>query len=144
MRKTRVEPPILGFHGEFEFLSNFYPCRIFYENVWYESSEHAYQAAKTTNKYDLAYVAVQPTPAKAKMIVKNLPHRSDWSDSLKLQIMEDILRIKFAIPKLRLKLLATKDAYLEETNYWNDRFWGVCNSSGFNHLGEILMKIRDK
>lgn len=30
-----------------------------------------------------------------------------------------------------------------EHNTWNDTFWGVCNGTGENHLGEILMDLRD-
>lgn len=45
--------------------------------------------------------------------------------------------------QLRQKLLDTKDAYLEETNNWNDTFWGVCNGEGENNLGKILMATRE-
>ena len=33
---------------------------------------------------------------------------------------------------------------LIEGNVWNDTFWGVCNGKGHNHLGKILMKVRDE
>ena len=39
-------------------------------------------------------------------------------------------------------LLATGDAKIVEGNTWGDVFWGVCNGVGENHLGEILMKVR--
>jgi predicted NAD-dependent protein-ADP-ribosyltransferase YbiA (DUF1768 family) len=29
-------------------------------------------------------------------------------------------------------------------NYWNDKFWGICKGVGENHLGKILMQIRDE
>lgn len=29
-------------------------------------------------------------------------------------------------------------------NYWKDTYWGVCNGVGENHLGKLLMKIREK
>ena len=41
-------------------------------------------------------------------------------------------------------LQETRDFYLEETNWWNDTFWGVCNRKGKNILGHLLMKIRDE
>ena len=37
-----------GFSGEYEFLSNFYPCRIVYNGITYPSVEHAYQDRKST------------------------------------------------------------------------------------------------
>lgn len=31
----------------------------------------------------------------------------------------------------------------EETNYWNDTDWDVCNGDGENKLGKILMNTRN-
>lgn len=45
--------------------------------------------------------------------------------------------------ELRRRLLATEDAELVEGNAWNDTFWGVCRGNGQNHLGRILMEVRD-
>lgn len=68
--------------------------------------------------------------------------RQDWKD-VKLRIMEDLVRQKFCKnQELQKKLLDTKGAFLEETNTWNDKFWGVCNGVGENHLGKILMRTR--
>lgn len=38
--------------------------------------------------------------------------------------------------------LATGDAILIEGNTWGDRFWGVCEGFGQNHLGHVLMRVR--
>lgn len=40
---------IASFSGEFEFLSNFYPCDLWIDGIMYHSSEAAFQAAKTPN-----------------------------------------------------------------------------------------------
>ena len=61
---------------------------------------------------------------------------------MKLKVMEDILRIKFSIPKLKQDLLNTGEVELVEGNWWKDDFWGVCTEKGQNHLGKILMKLR--
>ena len=45
----------------------------------------------------------------------------------------------FALTEL---LLSTEDSSLVEGNDWNDKFWGVCQGKGLNHLGRILMKVR--
>jgi predicted NAD-dependent protein-ADP-ribosyltransferase YbiA (DUF1768 family) len=38
---------INGFQKEFRFLSNFWPCKVMLDGVIYNSTENAYQAAKT-------------------------------------------------------------------------------------------------
>lgn len=63
-------------------------------------------------------------------------------EDIKLQVMEKALRLKFQNPELRKKLIATGDKELVEGNPWGDRYWGVCNGSGKNKLGKLLMKIR--
>lgn len=45
---------------------------------------------------------------------------------------------------LKTMLLATGDSILIEGNQWNDRYWGMVDGSGENHLGRILMDIRKK
>ena len=45
--------------------------------------------------------------------------------------------------ELREKLIATGDKELIEGNHWNDRFWGVCRGKGQNHLGKLLMELRE-
>lgn len=62
--------------------------------------------------------------------------------------MENILRIKFQHKNMRDLLIATKDYDLIEQNKRHDIYWGVCtckkhNLIGKNHLGILLMKIRN-
>ena len=45
---------------------------------------------------------------------------------------------------LKEMLLLTGDQEIIEENYWGDTFWGVCRGKGQNHLGKILMKVRDE
>ena len=42
------------------------------------------------------------------------------------------------------QLVSTGDRYLEETNTWYDTTWGVCDGTGLNWLGKILMQVRDE
>ena len=88
------------------------------------------------------------TPGKAKRAGKYLQLRFDWND-VKLSIMEDLVREKFINNwELSEKLLNTKDAELIEGNCWGDTFWGMDLRHnppiGGNHLGKILMKVRDE
>ena len=41
-------------------------------------------------------------------------------------------------------LLATGEEYLVEGNTWGDKYWGVCGGIGLNHLGKLLMQVRDE
>lgn len=134
---------IRGFFGEYRWLSNFWPVRIEFEGAMYPSVEHAYHAAKTHDPELRAMLAALPTPRDVKRQSRKLPLRADWG-KVKLAIMEELLRLKFSQPELQAWLLATQDAYLEETNHWGNRFWGVCGGCGENHLGRLLMKIRDE
>lgn len=133
-----------SFNGEFRFLSNFWPAPTEYEGILYPTSEHAYQAAKTLDKKIRRQIADLATPSSAKKAGRALVLRPDWN-SVKLLVMEACVRDKFTRnPDLAQKLLATGDAHLIEGNTWGDTFWGVCDSKGENHLGIILMKIREE
>lgn len=124
------------------FLSNFYPCAIPYEGITYPSTEHAFQAAKSHDIEVRKKIALLKTPADSKKAGRTLALRPDWN-AVRLQVMEDVLRIKFAPGSpLAVGLLATGDAMLIEGNTWGDAFWGVCKGRGQNNLGKILMKIR--
>lgn len=129
---------ITSFSGEYRFLSNFYAARC-----EYKTAEHYYQAAKTTNISDYTKIIECETPGQAKRMAKTIQIRSDW-DNIKLVVMEQLLIKKFSNYDLACMLLQTGDAVIIEGNTWGDTFWGVCNGVGHNHLGNILMKIRDE
>jgi N-glycosidase YbiA len=135
--------PITSFNGEFSFLSNFHPCPVNFEGIRFPTSEHAFQAAKTLDHNQRAIIAMLMTPGKAKRAGRKLHIRPDW-ERVKIPTMEKILRMKFSNPEMREKLLATGDRVLIEGNNWNDTFWGVCNNQGENHLGRLLMEIRNE
>jgi ribA/ribD-fused uncharacterized protein len=133
---------IEGFSAEYSFLSNFHPCEIEAWGLKFPSVEHAYQAAKVENLEDRVQFQTG-TPGQAKRLGQTVPLRSQWNYQ-KVGIMLELLRLKFSIPELREKLLATGDAYLEETNGWGDTYWGVHRGEGQNHLGQLLMQVRDE
>jgi hypothetical protein len=130
-----------SFTGEFRFLSNFYHCDIFYFGQYYSSTENAYQAAKTKDLEIRSTFSIL-TPNQAKRQGKKLKLRDDW-ESVKVKIMEEILRLKFNQEKFKNLLLNTEDEYLIEGNTWNDKEWGMCDGEGKNKLGLLLMKIRN-
>lgn len=133
---------IEGFFGDFHFLSNFHPSLVEVERIEYPTVEHAYQAMKTEDRTERQGIAAMASPGSAKRAGRKVKLREDW-EKVKVGIMTDLVALKFEDPELREKLLSTGNAYLEETNTWRDRFWGVCNGQGQNHLGRILMEVRD-
>ena len=86
---------------------------------------------------------IAPTAKEAKRFGRQVKLRKDW-DSVKVNVMEMLLRQKFARPALREQLLNTKDSMLIEGNNHGDTFWGVCKGTGENYLGRLLMKIRQE
>ncbi len=133
----------MRFRGEFLFLSNFYRSQVSYGGRLYPTVEHAYQAAKTSNPDDRLAIALAATPGDAKKMGRYVTLRSDW-ESIKLEVMEALLREKFRDPKLREKLVATRPQPIVEDNTWGDVLWGVYEGKGKNHLGKLLMKIREE
>lgn len=131
------------FQGKYRFLSNFWPARVHYEGKVYASVEAAYQAAKCSDPKDRVQFQNLSDPFQAKKLGKKVALRRDW-DGIKLSLMETLLREKFSIPELAQLLLDTGDALLEEGNTWGDTYWGICRGQGKNHLGKLLMKIRDE
>lgn len=130
---------IKGFFRDYRFLSNFHETPICYGGLTYPSTENAYQAAKTSDKLPFTKMS----PRDAKLLGKTIEIRSDW-DTVRTRIMVELTFIKFMRDnKLKELLIQTGDKYLEETNWWNDTYWGVCNGKGENKLGQILMCVRE-
>lgn len=144
---------ITHFRNEYDFLSNFFQSLIEYKNITYPTLEHAYQATKCIKVEDREKIRNSKTPSIAKKLGRldnyEIEKRKDWKD-VSLEIMQELLEIKFSDPILKEKLLKTGDMYLIEGNNWNDKFWGcVWNDNigiweGENHLGKLIMKVRDK
>lgn len=130
------------FRNEYYFLSNYYMAPVTYDTVTYSNNEAAFQAQKVPE--DERYLFVNATPNEAKRLGRLCKLREDWED-VKIDIMKEIVTAKFEQnPDLAEKLLNTGDEYLEEGNTWGDKIWGTVNGIGANHLGQILMEVRDK
>lgn len=125
------------------FLSNFYPRLVQYEGIGYATAEHAFQAAKTLDLQERFHVAMATTPGEAKRRGRHVRLRPDWN-VVRIEAMRAVLRAKFADPILAGLLLTTGDHELVEGNTWGDTYWGVCNGKGENHLGRLLMEIREE
>lgn len=132
-----------SFRGPYSFLSNFYESDIIYDGIRYNSAEVAFQAQKTLSLSERKAIS-QLTPLKAKKAGKRVALREDWED-VKLDIMYRICRAKFTQNEdMRQLLISTYSEELIEENDWGDTFWGTVDGHGENHLGKILMRIRDE
>jgi ribA/ribD-fused uncharacterized protein len=135
---------IKSFSGDYSFLSNFYVSPVTFEGETYPSVEHAFQAAKSLDPIIRERIRTATTPGIAKKLGRAIKHlRLDW-EQVKLDVMLTLLRAKFQNVNLVRQLLATGGANLVEGNTWNDHFWGVCNGEGKNHLGRLLMQVRQE
>lgn len=133
----------MKFRGEYYFLSNMYPCdirvKINGHTYTFRCLEAAFQACKCPADAAL----FEPLDGfAAKRMGQHVQLRPNW-DSMKTTIMTNLVRAKFnQNPDLAAKLLETGNLELVEDNTWGDTFWGRCNGSGRNVLGQILMQAR--
>ena len=138
---------IEGFFGQYRWLSNFYPASVRLGDIVFPTIEHAFQAAKTLDRTERRFINRAPTPDKARRWGRTkIVVRGDWH-TVKLGIMEDLVRQKFLNHvALYGLLISTGDEDIIEVNTWGDHYWGMCKTPtglvGDNHLGRIIMKIR--
>jgi hypothetical protein len=130
------------FTGPWHGLSNFASAWVYLDGKAYPTVEHAFQAAKTLDPVERENIRLAPTPAEAKALGRAVELRPDWED-VKFSIMYELLLWKFMFEPYRSLLLSTGTAELVETNFWRDMTWGVYGGKGENHLGRLLMKIRE-
>ena len=135
-----------SFSGDLEFLSNMHKIPIYFNESKYDnfqpdfkvypSSENLYQALKC--KYIKDRELFQNVdPYKSKRIGKTVEIRYDW-DNVRLEAMKLAIDLKFKNIELAEKLIDLPDDKIIEFNNWGDRFFGICNGEGLDHLGKIL------
>lgn len=133
-----------------DIFSNFFPEPLEIGGLRWESGEHYYQAAKFAEGSPAADPAVfeairaAAKPGEAKLLADaRLKTAPPLPPEYRIQIMESMLRIKFAPGTQMLRrLLQTGDLELvHETR--DDLLWGRTRSGeGENLLGQLLMRIR--
>lgn len=144
LRPENFPVEIERFQGEYEFLSNSFPSPILYDGLSFSCAEAAFQATRCQLIGDKKRIA-QGNGIRAKAIAARIQPRPNW-DEEKLNIMEEVLRAKFAQnPELAQKLVDTGESVLIHcSNNAKDRYWGKdrYTNLGDNHLGQLLMKLR--
>jgi len=165
---------IFDFNGRHRFLSNFGNGSVEMYGILFPTVEHAFAAAKLDPNggvftraevlAEMRRIAGLSSPGEAKRAGRRRAWdgsqpgekpagasrpflRPDW-EKVKLDLVTELVRRKFADPGLAEKLLATGDVPLFEGNTWGDRIWGVVEADGVfagrNLLGEILMLVRSE
>ena len=125
--------------------SNMRPCNepFICKDIAWNTVENFFQAMKTDSEKERRHIA-SLNPYEAKQYIKTIPWRKDWTKEMALAVMEHGLRQKFAHGTSWHKRLMATQGDIVEVNNWNDTYWGVCNGKGENHLGKLLMKIREE
>ena len=133
---------------EFGFLSNFNASNFHLDGRTWPTSEHYYQAQKSTNNMFLNTIYDTELPGKVKRFARrwleeNPSKRVDRWWGKKVEVMEKAVQAKFLQnPDLMTMLLNTYSAELMEDSS-HDCFWGTGkDGSGKNMLGNILMELR--
>jgi len=131
---------------EFSCFSNFAKIPVkAYGRVW-PTSEHLFQAMKSLDAAEQEEIRKAPTPLKSKRMGRQTKLRPDW-ESVKYNVMVEIIRIKFASNPLRAILLSTGCRPIYEDSPY-DKIWGTGTlggtGPGLNLLGKALMQVREE
>jgi len=132
---------------EIGFLSNFALGYGFEDRdgIWWETSEHYYQAMKSPFAEEREVVRKQETPKKAKSKGRDINKYADWDEGRKIEAMKMALAYKFSDREARIRLVNTSPDYLVEFAPWGDDYWGVDKHyRGKNILGKLLVELREE
>eukprot|EP00434_Breviolum_minutum_P009104 symbB.v1.2.008019.t1/scaffold498.1/size458234/11 len=135
---TRID----AFEGIFQFLSLEIPCHVFFNGVMHYSAKHALLAAQFPDATDHLQAPGSSDLSVALKLVEGEAEVKDWSQ-VRLKAMEKIQRDKFQRSeeyKKKLKETGDRDLVWENDE---DTFWGATKGRGQNHLGRILMDVRN-
>ncbi|NEP10010.1 MAG: NADAR family protein [Symploca sp. SIO2C1] len=126
--------------------SNFSPHGFELDGLWWQTSEHYFQAQKFVGTEHLEAIRLAQTPADAAKMgrERSRPLREDWEE-VKEDVMERGLFGKFQTHQDIGKILLSTGEELIVENAPQDYYWGCGkDGSGKNRLGEILMQVRTK
>jgi ribA/ribD-fused uncharacterized protein len=153
-----TDTQVFFYEQDFYVLSNFSAFSLRWKDHRFDTSEAAYQWEKFPLHADLTKQELV-TRESIRNAILNAPsahdaykiaernrdyRRKDW-DSVKVDIMRNILRSKAHQHEyVNRKLLDTGDRELIE-NSWRDSFWGWGpDKNGLNTLGKLWMEVRSE
>lgn len=154
--KLDTDTQIFFYEQEFYVFSNFSSFQVYWKDISFPTSEHAYHWEKfrpmfgDDNEISEMKSGVQElilesgSAHNAFEIAQEWKHlvRLDWA-AVKFEIMREIIRTKaIQHPYVMKKLLASGDRELIEDS-WRDDVWGWGpNHDGQNMLGKLWMEVR--
>lgn len=138
---------VFFYEHDFYMFSNFASFRLAWKGLDFDTSEHAYHWEKFKEDAELRHrIRLARSAHDAFKLAEKFrdKRRPDW-DSVKVDIMREILREKANQHEyVRRKLLQTGDRELIEDS-WRDAFWGWGpKKDGQNMLGRLWMEIREE
>jgi len=139
---------IFFYPKEFYVFDNFSSFQVEWQGILWPTSEHAYQAAhfKHTAPEIFEKIRLARSAHDAFKIAKanSDKHPPDW-ETIKIDIMKDILRHKIdQHPYVLKKLLESGSREIIEDS-WRDSEWGWGEQrDGQNKLGKIWMDLRNE
>ena len=126
--------------------SNFSPHSVKRDGVVYPTAEHAYHAAKFDDEKIKDEIRQAGSPLEAYDLGKKYKaqRKPNW-DEIKVNELYNIVKEKTTQhQEVKSALLATGTEEIVEENP-NDDFWGSGqDGNGQNHMGKIIMKIRNE
>ena len=140
-----MKDKIVGFNGEYEFLSNSYNCKIYddKDKLTYSNIESALIAQKSTD-FGTRRKFTRLNAMKARKKESSIPDNYDWEDN-KDNIMYTFIVDKFKEGSiLAKKLINTGEKELINEVSYPDEYYGVHYGKGENILGKMLMKRREE
>ncbi len=160
---------ITEFRGENRIYSNFFIRNQYLHTptglLTFRSNEHFFVFCKTLSIEQKLEILNASTPTIVKRMgspkgyfmpdgsLFQIELRPDWNTpdkdgvTVKEAAMMAGLELKYGQnPDLKQSLINTYPKVLQEGNYWNDKYWGVClrTGEGLNKLGKIHMDLRTK
>ena len=131
-------------HGPLGYLANYSNHGFIKDGVYYKTAEHYYQASKFDDEVIRKKIINCSTPKEASIIGRdrNNIRRRDWPHH-KLDEMYMAVYLKFSQNKdIRSKLIETRNKEIREMTT-KESYWGIGpNLDGINHIGKILMQVR--
>lgn len=146
----KKESENIGFHGPMYFLCNSYESSVQFGSEQFPTCEHLFHWLRVPVSNPLLKCRIKnaSTVKDVHAIMNRVSDLNRFGSKAEeevfhINIMRLSLQCKFNDPKLKSRLLDTGTQELVNYNFWNDTFWGVCNGVGKNHLGKLLMEIRE-
>lgn len=150
------ENTVVVFKGRRDILSNEYPCSIYYDNIWFNCVQQAYQYEKA-RFHDYPELSIKILKLKScfeqAKCTQFIETTNEWLHSKRMYIMKQILTAKLeCVPEYKQLLLNSKGTVVNAAP--NERFWSCglskadvfCKKAtewlGQNVLGKLHMALR--